>query len=107
LVARVSFDNSHVGQAALCNLRPCRCHKAGFSFQADDAPEWTDTLGQQVENAQGTAAYISDLPPPLNANAIQKETSTRFIIDRLLEEPLLLNLAATQRVISRQQQAAI
>jgi hypothetical protein len=73
-----------------------------FSFQADDASERTYTLGQQMKNTERTATYIDDVPSRLNPNAIQKKASPGFVIDRLLDEPLLLDLSAAQRVIASQ-----
>ena len=53
-----------------------------------------------MKNAERTTAYIDDAPSRLEPDTIQQLTSSRFVIDRLSDEPLLLNLGAAQRVVS-------
>src|SRR5690349_8018579 len=51
-----------------------------------------------MKNAQRSAADINDVPSGLNSDTIQQKTSPGLMIDRLLDEPLLLDSGAAQRI---------
>jgi hypothetical protein len=99
--ARVALDSLHIGEVVLDDGFPKPFEHARLAFESDHLASWSDTLRQEIHNAERTAAYVDCAPTRLDADAIEQPTCFGLEDLAVLQQAFPLAEARSEQVLPR------